>query len=136
MSVARGTMVGMSDPVGRLAAVSLDCPDPDRLAEFYSALLGLKEVVAAPDRSVIAVADQHWCLTMMKVDDHVPPQWPGGPQKQQIHLDVSVDDLDASVEKAVALGARVAETQPGPDVWRVLIDPAGHPFCLTTVKID
>jgi hypothetical protein len=23
--------------------------------------------------------------------------------------------------------------QPSPDRWRVLIDPAGHPFCLTTL---
>ncbi len=132
----RATLAHMSEPVGRLAAVSLDCPDPDHLAQFYAALLGLKEVVAAPDRSIIALADHHWCLTMMKTDDYVAPDWPDGPQKQQVHLDVSVDDLDSSVERAVALGARVAKAQPGPDVWRVLIDPAGHPFCLTTVTVD
>ena len=35
----------------------------------------------------------------------------------------------ASVEDAVALGATLAEFQPQEDV-RVLLDPAGHPFCL------
>ncbi|MCR6704763.1 MAG: hypothetical protein NVV66_18580, partial [Cellulomonas sp.] len=36
------------------------------------------------------------------------------------------------VERAVALGARLADPQPDPR-WRVLLDPAGHPFCITTV---
>jgi Glyoxalase-like domain len=40
-----------------------------------------------------------------------------------------VDDLDAAVADAVALGARVAAFQPQDNV-RVLLDPAGHPFCL------
>ena len=32
--------------------------------------------------------------------------------------------------RALELGATLADPQPG-DTWRVLIDPAGHPFCLT-----
>ena len=40
-----------------------------------------------------------------------------------------MDDLDAAVSDAVAAGARLAEFQPQDDV-RVLLDPAGHPFCL------
>jgi hypothetical protein len=47
----------------------------------------------------------------------------------QLHLDLQVTDLTASVEDAVALGATLAEFQPQDDV-RVLLDPAGHPFCL------
>ena len=42
----------------------------------------------------------------------------------------AVEDLDAAVERAVSLGARLADPQPG-ETWRVLIDAAGHPFCLT-----
>ena len=41
-------------------------------------------------------------------------------------------DLPAAVADAVRLGATEAAHQPMPDVWRVLVDPAGHPFCLTT----
>jgi hypothetical protein len=48
-----------------------------------------------------------------------------------MHLDIEVDDLDAAVEHAVELGATVASYQPQDDV-RVLLDPAGHPFCLYT----
>lgn len=46
-----------------------------------------------------------------------------------MHLDVEVDELDAAVADAIALGASVAEYQPQENV-RVLLDPAGHPFCL------
>jgi hypothetical protein len=46
-----------------------------------------------------------------------------------LHLDIGVTDLDAAVEDAVALGAEVHTHQPQDDV-RVLLDPAGHPFCL------
>jgi hypothetical protein len=38
------------------------------------------------------------------------------------------------VSSAVALGATEASHQPDPDKWRVLIDPIGHPFCLSTVR--
>ena len=42
-----------------------------------------------------------------------------------------VDELIAADEaRCVALGAKVPEHQPG-ETWRVLLDPAGHPFCLT-----
>ncbi|MFG2438870.1 VOC family protein [Streptomyces sp. NPDC048508] len=32
-----------------------------------------------------------------------------------------------------ARGATKATDQPDPDRWRVLQDPAGHPFCVTTL---
>ncbi|WP_442858944.1 VOC family protein [Arthrobacter sp. CAN_A6] len=34
------------------------------------------------------------------------------------------------------MGATPAEHQPTPGQWRVLLDPAGHPFCLTAVRPD
>ncbi len=46
-----------------------------------------------------------------------------------MHFDFQVGDLDAAVDDAVTLGATVADAQPQENV-RVLIDPAGHPFCL------
>ena len=69
----------------------------------------------------------------MRVADHIVPTWPEPGQQQQMHLDVSVDDLDEAVGRTVALGAREATHQQDPSSWRVMIDPAGHPFCLTTV---
>jgi len=124
---------GTPAPVGRLGATSIDCPDPARLADFYGALLGMRRLVEAPDGSVIAIGDGAQTLAMMRVDDYVAPTWPEPGQLQQMHLDVSVTDLDDAVTRAVTLGAREAGHQRDPGRWRVLIDPAGHPFCLTTV---
>jgi Glyoxalase-like domain len=40
--------------------------------------------------------------------------------------------LDEAEAEAVRLGARLPDEQPSPDRWRVLLDPAGHPSCLST----
>jgi hypothetical protein len=44
-----------------------------------------------------------------------------------------VSDLDGQEARMLALGATKADVQPNPDNWRVLVDPAGHPFCITTL---
>ncbi len=123
-------------PVGKLASISLDCPDPAVLADFYGALLGMQRAFELPDASLIALSDGTSFVTMMRVADYVAPTWPQAGQLQQMHLDISVTDLSRAVASALALGASEAEHQPRPDLWRVLIDPAGHPFCLTTVSPD
>ena len=46
-----------------------------------------------------------------------------------MHLDIAVEDLDRGVAWATELGATVAPTQFR-DGIRVMLDPAGHPFCL------
>jgi Glyoxalase-like domain len=122
--------------VGTLASFSIDCPDPDALAPFYCALLGLEEAFATPVRGVICLAGAGPMLTLMRVDTYVAPSWPNGPQHQQMHLDLAVDDLPSAVSSAIAIGATEASHQPAPDQWRVLIDPVGHPFCLSTVRPD
>ncbi|MEV6135279.1 VOC family protein [Nocardia sp. NPDC051990] len=68
---------------------------------------------------------------MVASDRNAPPTWPNGPTPKHIHLDRCVDDIDVGAAEAVKPGARLADEQPRPDRWRVLLDPAGHPFCLT-----
>jgi hypothetical protein len=126
----------MTSAVGFLGSISIDCPDPDALAPFYKGLLGLEEAFATENRAVVSLAGAGPMLTLMRVDTYTPPSWPDGPQLQQMHLDVGVDDLSAAVSAAVALGATEATHQPAPDRWRVLFDPVGHPFCLSTVRPD
>ena len=123
-------------PVGRLGATSIDCPDPAELADFYGRLLGMRRLVESPDGGVVAITDGAHILAMMRVADYVPPTWPGPGQDKQMHLDVSVGDLDDAVARAERLGARQAEHQAQPTLWRVMLDPVGHPFCLTTVGAD
>lgn len=47
-----------------------------------------------------------------------------------MHLDFAVDDMEEAVNLAKSLGATRASDQPG-ERWRVMLDPAGHPFCLS-----
>lgn len=114
----------------RLALVALDCVDPRLLATFYQSLVGgeIKEATASDDW-VRLQTGAGVDLGFQRDPDYVAPKWPKGPS-QQAHVDLDVDDLDAGEREAVALGATKAATQPNPQEWRVLIDPAGHPFCL------
>jgi len=122
-----------NDRVGSLGSTSIDCPDPAALADFYRKLLGMQTLVELPDGQVVAITDGKAVLAFMRVADYVAPTWPDPATPQQMHLDVSVTDLPTAVAEAIALGAREADHQAGPDHWRVMIDPVGHPFCLTTV---
>lgn len=72
-------------------------------------------------------------ISAMEVPDYQPPTWPGNTIPKQIHLDLAVDDLESTTQEALELGARLCDVQPYPDHFRVFLDPAGHPFCLTTM---
>jgi hypothetical protein len=47
-----------------------------------------------------------------------------------MHLDFVIDDLTRAERDALDLGAIKPDSQPGGDRFRVLLDPAGHPFCI------
>jgi hypothetical protein len=115
--------------VARLAMVSLDCAQPVPLAEFWAALL--EGTVIARNDAVSAVQAGTLMIATIRVPDYRPPTWPHGDTPKHIHLDLAVRDLDEAQAEALRLGATRADSQPQPDQWRVMLDPAGHPFCLT-----
>ncbi len=115
----------------RLVGVALDCPDPAVLAAFYRDLLDGQ--VLWTDADSVGVQVPGGLVQAQRVPNHQPPTWPSGSVPKQLHLDIGVDELDSAEARAVALGATPAGYQPAPERWRVLLDPAGHPFCLTTV---
>jgi catechol 2,3-dioxygenase-like lactoylglutathione lyase family enzyme len=112
--------------------VVLDAADPRRLAHFYADLLGWDLVEESDQHCVVHPRDGGvaYLATQFAVD-YERPAWPnaGGRQQMMLHLDFEVDDLDAAVAHAVELGAEEAGFPPQTGV-RVLLDPAGHPFCL------
>ena len=112
----------------RLAMLTLDCADSRASAAFWSAMLGWDVVVAEDEYAMLSGPDH--ALGFGTVDDYEPPAWPNERGSKQFHLDLGCNDVAASEAKALELGATLAEPQPG-DTWRVLLDPAGHPFCLT-----
>ncbi len=105
-------------------------PRDPALARFYARLLGA-EVAYETDSFAAVKLDGVW-LSMQRVERYRPPTWPDGPVPQQAHLDLAVADLDDAEGAALEAGAAKSEHQPTPERWRVMIDPAGHPFCLTT----
>lgn len=115
----------------RFGAVALDCDDPRSLADFYAHLLGFPVAFSSDDFAALSGPAGLW-LTMHRVAEHRPPSWPSGSVPKQIHLDLAVTDLQLSEQHALRAGARRADAQPAPDRFVVLLDPAGHPFCLTT----
>jgi hypothetical protein len=64
------------------------------------------------------------------VPGYLPPTWPDGDRPPQSHLDFDVDDLDEAEALVGELGGGKPDFQPNPHRWRVITDPAGHPFCL------
>jgi hypothetical protein len=110
-----------------VVAVSLDCADHVELAAFYAALLG-GSILWSTD-SASAVRAGSITLIAQRVEGYERPVWPGA---SIVHLDISGPDLDldASTAFAQARGATLAPAQPDPR-WVVLLDPAGHPFCVT-----
>ena len=114
----------------RLGGIGLDCDDPTQLSDFWAALLDGEIIYTSESLAVVKLGELF--LNAYQVKDHRPPTWPGGPLPKQAHIDLDVDDLPQAEERALSLGARRAEWQPDPDSYLVLLDPAGHPFCLST----
>ena len=110
----------------------LGTPDPHGLATFYAGLLGGEVNALDTDFVTLKINDGTSYLAFQLEPHHTPPVWPtpdAGEQQMQFHLDVGVASVAEAVSDAEALGARLADVQPQDDV-RVMLDPAGHPFCL------
>lgn len=117
------------DPAATVAMFTIDCADPAPLLDFYSRLLDM--TIAYQDENVgMLTGDSGPAIGFGKVDHYTPPAWPDDNSEKQFHLDIRVANVAAATERAVGLGATLPDQQPG-ETWRVLLDPAGHPFCLT-----
>jgi hypothetical protein len=101
------------------------------MADFYGGLLGWPATISEPNWVLMQDPAGGAGLSFQADPNYREPTWPETPsgQDKMLHLDIKVDDLDAAVEHAIASGARLADHQPQARV-RVLLDPAGHPFCL------
>jgi hypothetical protein len=111
----------------RSATISANSPGVASRIPRASALARLKPGAALLPPEGVAY------LGFETSEGYVPPVWPAqeGAQRITMHLDFEVADLSAAVAHALELGAREAGHQPQEHV-RVMLDPAGHPFCLYT----
>lgn len=112
----------MSAPVLQWQMLS---PEPDKLLEFYRALFGWR----------VSAANALGYREVDTGDAGIPggvwPSPPGAPPFVQLF--VGVDDVAASVEKAVGLGAAIivpVTVLPDGDAMAILRDPTGLTFGL------
>ncbi|MDX3659215.1 VOC family protein [Streptomyces sp. ID05-26A] len=115
----------------KFEVIVFDAADLARESGFWAGVLGGK--VDEDDDWHTVVVDGTPRIGVQLAPDHTPPQWPDGPTKQQIHLDLWVEDFAEAHEQVMALGATVLEPARGRtsgDDFQVYADPAGHPFCL------
>ena len=111
-----------------------DCKDADALADFYVKLLGWEKTLSGDGWAGIH-SPQGIILAFQSIEDYVRPVWPwkSGEQQQMAHVDFKVDDLTDAVEHALNCGAKKADEQFF-ETSTVMIDPEGHPFCLSTAQ--
>jgi catechol 2,3-dioxygenase-like lactoylglutathione lyase family enzyme len=126
----------MTTPPVSWTTLTIDCSDAEALGAFYSRLLGW-EIAARDGASWLQLSNPNGgvSLNIQAEDSFEPPIWPEQPGRQakMMHLEVLVNDLDAAVQLVLRIGGREAAHQPldrDRTRIRVMLDPAGHPFCL------
>jgi predicted enzyme related to lactoylglutathione lyase len=98
------------------SAVTIDCLDPERVARFWSALLGREP----------GPSQEGWVYLGERGD----PEPQAG--KVRIHLDITVDDIGEAMTTVINLGGRFTGERHDYDegVVVVMADPEDHEFCL------
>ena len=124
-------------PVIKKINIVLDCADAERLAAFYSRLLGWEITHPASGGWAAITAPDGRVMAFQEVLGYEPPAWPwqAGRQGQMKHLDFWVDDLTEGVKLALACGAKEAEKQFFKSS-RTVLDPAGHTLCSDGEGLD
>ncbi|MET7760273.1 VOC family protein [Streptomyces sp. NPDC005389] len=122
----------------RISELVVDCADPDRLAAFWSEVLGYVELGREGDGSIeigppgVGFGGPQPTLVLSPSSDPRSGKLP-------LHIDVNPTDRDqdAELERLLALGARRADVgQTGAENWHVLVDPEGNEFCLLRRRLQ
>lgn len=118
--------------------VNIDVDDLDKAIAFYSNGLGLRLERRLFDDSVAEMSGASSIIQLLlKPAGSAPAASIGGERGYErhwtpIHLDFTVDDISAAVERAVRAGATL-EGEVRSYAWgrlATLSDPFGHGFCL------
>ena len=128
-----------------LLHTAIDTTDARGLAEFDRELLGLRyrpgdespaeEATDDADWLVLVDADGNRTLAFQEVERLTPTTWPSHDVPMQMHLDLTVADveeLEHHRSRAESLGATLLLDRTGEvdEPLYVLADPSGHPFCI------
>lgn len=122
----------------RISELVIHAADAERLAVFWSEVLGYVELGREDDGSIeigppgIGFGGPQPTLILSPSSDPRTGRLP-------LHIDVNpVDrDQDAELERLLALGATAADVgQTGTENWHVLADPEGNEFCLLRRRLQ
>jgi predicted enzyme related to lactoylglutathione lyase len=110
-------------------AVTVDCREPKRVAEFWAAVFGCASIELGADRPGWFRLQPGGAGTPFLNFQPVEEPKAG---KVRLHLDVLVDDLDAAVARVVGLGGFDTGTRQELPRGRIAVmrDPEDHEFCL------
>ena len=106
-----------------MIAVTIDCNDLDRMAEFWSTMLGV-EISAKQDGFGFLAhpPDRKVAVWLQQVPE--PRK-----EKARIHIDLAVPDLEAAEKRIQALGGTLLDRHEWEGfVWRMCEDPEGNVF--------
>jgi hypothetical protein len=105
-----------------IAALAVDCAEPESLARWWSRLLGGSVEVDAEGIATLYAVDG-LAIDFVRVPEPKTV-------KNRLHLDLRGGDLAATTARAIALGATRADDIYDGGRWQVLRDPEGNEFCI------
>ena len=110
-------------------AMTVDCPEPNVMADFYAALLGGTVTRRIAGEAKLEAGGR--LIYFRAAAGYRPPTWPSPDVPLHSHFDYVVEDPDAAAQHLLRLGGSPAARQdPSDPHLLVMLDPAGHPFCL------
>ena len=117
-----------------IIGIAFDCLNANELADFYVRLTGWDKEISSDEWAALRTPEGI-LLVFQTVENYTAPVWPwkDGKQQQMAHIDFFVDNLSKAEALALENGARKSDVQYF-DTSTVMFDPAGHPFCLSTVS--
>ena len=116
----------------RFTELVVDASAPERLARFWSAVLGWQPTGRYEGAvEVAAPAGGGPSLTFVPVPEPKTI-------KNRLHIDVNPVGCsqDEEVERLIELGARRVDVGQGEPTWVVLADPEGNEFCVLRARLD
>ncbi len=119
----------------QLLGFIIDCPDPMKLAAFYSQVTG-RAIMDGSSGDFAGITVGEVDLAFQRVEDYRPPRWPDDEHPKQFHLDFEVDEIEPEQRRVVELGATLQKdfTGPGATAGRSTPTRRGIPSACAATK--
>jgi predicted enzyme related to lactoylglutathione lyase len=115
---------GHSEGVGVLYAIVMDVNDLETCGKFWSQVLGTD--ILYQDERYLRLGHKAERPTLLL--QRVPERHR---EKNRVHIDLDVPDLDAAVSRVQGLGGdKLRQLNGYGNEWVVMADPDGNEFCL------